>query len=261
MDCQVPYVLSNKKDPRYEIYYERYIAMPCQIKFDGVFSWYEKFLLYINQENLYEWGPLMKNIQSRFADIKKFYPANIKENTIVFASRMHFQKKPEWFLQAVKTLKDNYPELIKDWKFLFLGDGDLAEEMEMFIERNELSGSVKRLTSGDLSEIFPKSSCYVSTQDFENFPSLSMMEAMACENAIIARDVGQTNLMLKNKVNGFLLEEDSSLGLAMAIKKYIELDNDDRKSMQKESLKLIQEVHTPSEFINQIEDFWVNLFL
>ena len=85
------------------------------------------------------------------------------------------------------------------------------------------------------------------------------MEAMACENAIIARDVGQTNLMLKNKVNGFFIEEDNEIGLAKTIKKYIEMDEVDKRIMQKESLKLVQEVHTPSEFINQIEDFWVDL--
>ena len=37
------------------------------------------------------------------------------------------------------------------------------------------------------------------------------------------------------------------------------MDEVDKRIMQKESLKLVQEVHTPSEFINQIEDFWVDL--
>jgi len=260
VDCQIPYVLEDQNDIRFEDYHERYVSMPCQIKFDGIFSWYKKFLLYIGEKNLYDWNPLMKNINSRFANVKKFSPSDLKEKTIVFASRMHFQKKPDWFLQAVKILKENNPELIKDWKFLFLGDGDLSKEMEMFIKSNGLSNIVERTHSADLSEIYPNTSCYVSTQDFENFPSLSMMEAMACANAVIARNVGQTNLMLKNKVNGFFLEEDSPFGLAIVIKKYIELNDNARKSMQRESLKMVQEVHTPSEFINQIEEFWVNLF-
>lgn len=260
VDCQVPYVLANKKDYRYKDYHERYLEMPYKIKFDGIFSWYEKFLVYINNNGFYKWNPLIKNIYSRFVDQKKFQPSIKKENTIVFASRMHFQKKPDWFLKAVKYLKENYPNIINNWKFLFVGDGDLAEELEIFIEENDLNDLVHRLKNADLSEIFSKSSCFVSTQDFENFPSMSMMEAMACENAIIARDVGQTNLMLKNKVNGFFIEEDNAIGLAMTIKKYIEMDEADKRIMQKESLKLVQEVHTPCEFINQIEDFWVNLF-
>lgn len=259
VDCQIPYVLIDKNDSRYNVFHEKYVTMPCRIKFNGVFSWYKKFIDYINEEKLYEWQPLMKNIHSRFADVKKFIPSINKENTIVFASRMHFQKKPDWFLQAILILKDNYPDLIKNWNFLFVGDGDLSNDMESFIVDNNLSKTVEKVFSYDLSEIYPKTSCYVSTQDYENFPSLSMMEAMSCANSIIARNVGQTNLMVKNKVNGLIFEEDSPMGLAMTIKKYIELGDDVRSSMQNESLKMVQEVHTPREFIKQIEEFWINL--
>ena len=67
---------------------------------------------------------------------------------------MHFQKKPDWFLKAVRNLKENCPNTINNWKFLFVGDGDLAEELEIFIEENELNNLVYRLKTADLSEIF-----------------------------------------------------------------------------------------------------------
>lgn len=258
VDCQVPYVLEDKSDARHSVYQERYVEMPQTIKFTGVFSWYEKFITYFNNNELYAWNPPMKNIVSRFADTKKFHPSSTKEKTIVFASRMHFQKRPDWYLKAIKILNDQ-DKIPSEWKFILLGDGELSKEMEDYILENKLGDVVNRKLSEDLSTIYPTTSCYVSTQDFENFPSLSMMEAMACGNAVIARNVGQTNLMVRNGVNGFLLEEDSPEGLAHAIEKYICLSDQEQSKMQAESLKMVKEVHTPLSFIHQIEDFWVTL--
>ena len=261
VDCQVPYVLNNEKDSRYSVYKERYIEQPQKIQFDGVFSWYEKFIQFFRQENHYAWKPLMHNIHSRFTDTSKFKPSLNKVNVIVFASRMHFQKRPDWFIKAISILKkENFTELT-NWKFHFLGDGDLSKEMEELIIAEGLENLIERKHSGDLSTIYPSTSCYVSTQDFENFPSLSMMEAMACGNAIISRNVGQTSLMVKDEQNGLLLKEDTPEGLAEMLKKYIKSSDEQHLSMQKESIRIVEEVHTSTSFIAQIEDFWMNLSL
>ena len=259
VDCQIPHVLNDEKDERYKAYYERYIELPEKIKFDGVYTWYKLFISYIKKNKSYFWNPNMANITSRFADIKKFKPSIDKKNTIVFASRMHFQKRPDWFLQAILILKNENKLLLKNWQFYFIGSGEMTREMEEFISMNNLSDMVITKEEGDLSVIYPTTSCYVSTQDYENFPSLSMMEAMACGNAVIARAVGQTSLMVKDGVNGMLLKEDSPKGLAMAIKDYISLTNLQQEQMQKESLRLIKEVHTPEAFIHQIDNFWENV--
>ena len=140
-----------------------------------------------------------------------------------------------------------------------MGDGDLSKEMEALIIAEGLEDLVVRKLSGDLSTIYPTTSCYVSTQDFENFPSLSMMEAMACGNAIIARNVGQTSLMVDDEKNGLVLKEDSPEGLVEMLKKYIKSTDDERIAMQKESVRIVEEVHTSASFISQIEDFWVTL--
>lgn len=261
VDCQVPYVLGGENDSRFLVYKERYIEQPQKIQFDGVFSWYEKFIHFFQEKNHYQWSPLMQNIHSRFTDTSKFTPSFNKENVIVFASRMHFQKRPDWFIKAISILKkENFTELT-NWKFHFLGDGDLSKEMEELIITEGLENLVIRKYSGDLSSIYPTTSCYVSTQDFENFPSLSMMEAMACGNAVISRNVGQTSLMVKDEENGLLLKEDTPEGLAEMLKKYIKSSDEQQLSMQKESIRIVEEVHTSASFISQIEDFWINLSL
>lgn len=259
VDCQVPYILQNKHHEKYHGYSERYVIQPNKIQFDGVFSWYKLFIEYINESNVFNFNPIMYAISSRFANTSHFKPNENKENIIVFASRLDEQKKPNWFILAIELLVQQKNTNLDNWSFHMYGEGPLENEMIKMVNEKGLCNYVKFCKSGDLSKVLPSTTIYVSTQDFENFPSLSMMEAMACGNIILARNVGQTDLMVRDGYNGYLLEEDSPIGLANALSKVISISDTQRKNMMKESLKMISDVHTPKNFINQIENFWFDL--
>lgn len=256
VDCQVPYVLRDKTSAKLSGYTARYVDLPNKIGFDGIYSWYELFIRQSKEHKYYKDDTVFGNIESRFADTSKFVPAKKKKDIIVFASRMHEQKRPDWFLKAIDVLNKSNVKELSSWKFLFIGEGEMKTEMNTFIVDNKLNELVETIECGDLSTIYPETSCYVSTQDFENFPSLSMMEAMASGNAVIARDVGQTDLMVQDEVNGLILKEDSYLGLANILEKYIKMPGPKKKLMQQNSMKLVKEVHNEGNFFNQIETFW-----
>ena len=97
---------------------------------------------------------------------------------------------------------------------------------------------------------------YISCQDHENFPSLAMNEAMAAGNAIIARPVGRTHLFVHHEENGYIAKEDSVAGLALAIKRFISLSDEDRSKMMKFSHQLTKDYHTPERFRQQVDAFW-----
>ena len=106
-----------------------------------------------------------------------------------------------------------------------------------------------------MTRVFENSKCFVSTQNFENFPSLSMNEAMAAGNVIISRNVGQTKLFVKDGVNGILLKSDNPTGLAKAIKWFI--NNPSKHSdMAYESVKLTTQVHNFENFKSQMNFIW-----
>ena len=256
VDCQVPYVIQDENHNLNNAYKERYIFQPNIIKFDGVFSWYELFIEYFNQNNLYKFDTQMQSITSRFANTSLYKPSINKKNIIVFASRLHEQKKPDWLIKAIEILVAQNHTEINNWSFHIYGEGPMEEELLQMVKKNKLDNYIKFHKEGDLSKVFPDTKIYISTQDYENFPSLSMMEAMASGNIIIARNVGQTNLMVKNGKNGFILEEDNPDGLAKCILKTISLSNSELEEMKNESLLMINEIHTPKNFIEQIEDFW-----
>jgi len=159
--------------------------------------------------------------------------------------------------QAVKLLVDENFDF-GAWRFEIYGEGELKREIEDYILQNKLAGFVKLMGNGTMEDIFPRSRCFVSTQDYENFPSMSMMEAMYYGNAIIARHVGQTELMVENGKNGYLLREDTVKCLASTIKEFLEKPSA-HTAMGEESKRLTREVHTYPNFRKQAEAFWANV--
>ena len=110
-----------------------------------------------------------------------------------------------------------------------------------------------------MGNFFSDSKCFVSTQDFENFTSLAMLEAMACGNAVVARNVGQTNFFVKDGVNGILAKEDSAKGIAEALKFYIE-HPEKHEAMKTESIRIAREENTAEKFIQHLDSFWKKIY-
>ena len=81
-----------------------------------------------------------------------------------------------------------------------------------------------------------------------------MNEAMAAGNIIISRNVGQTELFVKDGVNGLLLKSDNPDGLADAINWVIN-NTDKHEKMATESVKLTTQVHNFENFRKQLESF------
>ena len=138
------------------------------------------------------------------------------------------------------------------------GRGDLHNEVFEALKKYNLQDLISIDINLDMTSVFEKSKCFVSTQEFENFPSLSMNEAMAAGNIIISRNVGQTELFVKDGVNGLLLKSDNPTGLADAINWFIN-NTDKHEKMATESVKLTTQVHNFENFRKQLESFWLKI--
>lgn len=123
-----------------------------------------------------------------------FYPEYPKENTVVFMSRLIPYKNPMLFLDAVYEF--NKTNKADDVKFLIIGEGPLENEIKERISEKKLT-NVCFIGKVDKSwGYLRKSKVFVSIQQDENYPSQALLEAMACENAIIASDVGETRRLV-----------------------------------------------------------------
>jgi len=260
VDCTVPYYYFRDEEAiirtsAHRFHHEKLFK---NVHIDAVYSWYENVKVFLEEHQLIRSKPQIKCITSRFVLNHAGNGHGEKKNLIVFAGRLTDQKRPLMFLNAIHLLSQkNIPE-INGWKFRIYGRGYLESDVSNKIAEYDLSNLVELTYNKNMSEVFAESKCFVSPQDFENFPSMAMAEAMINKNAIIARNVGQTSLFVKDGINGLLIHPDSEEGLCTALEDYI-INNDKYRSFGEESLKLMQTIHTPENFIVQIDDFWASV--
>jgi glycosyltransferase involved in cell wall biosynthesis len=251
-DSFIPYYYFNDDNRGYN-YEKVFSSLFNSIKIDSVISWYKLFTEFVSEHQLIKSKPKLFYITSRYS-AKLFNDAKPKKNNMVYAGRLTLAKRPMMFVEAIRILKQRNV-LPDSWRFFMYGKGNLENEVTNKIAEYGLTNVITLSHGIDLTPVFEESKCFVSTQDYENFPSLSMNEAMMAGNAIIARNVGQTGLFVKDGVNGILLKEDTEKGLAAAIEYYLS-HPEMHETMGAESLKLTREVHTFQNFKAQIESFW-----
>jgi glycosyltransferase involved in cell wall biosynthesis len=130
-----------------------------------------------------------------FKNYENLFPDYPKENTIVFCSRMTKIKNPLLLLESIRIINNEYPKCA-DISFQFIGNGECLDEMKEFIADNNLKNVVLLGNVFNPEKYFQKSIIFISIQQSNNYPSQSLIEAMACENAIIASDVGETRMLV-----------------------------------------------------------------
>ena len=117
-----------------------------------------------------------------------FRPAPEKEPWVVFAGRLVEEKNPLLFIDAMPTVLRAVPAA----RFFLLGEGPLRPLIEGTVDRLNLRGVVEIGFRADPASVLGKARVFVSLQRTENYPSQSLLEAMACETAVVATDVGLT---------------------------------------------------------------------
>lgn len=251
VDYNISYYYFDQKDKFYN-FKNTFESLFNTIKIDSVITWYQSFKEFCIKNNLIKSQPEVYTVNSRYSPEFKTIPYSQKKNHIVFAGRLTLTKQPLMFLDAINQIKDK----TGGWKFFVYGKGPLEKEIRSYIEKNNLQQLITLSSHKNPKEVFVNSKCFVSTQDFENFPSLAINEAMVAGNAIIARNVGQTSLFVKDSVNGFLLKKDNAAGLAEKILEYISLEDEKKESMSCESISLTEKIHTYRNFVSQMETIW-----
>ncbi len=121
-------------------------------------------------------------------DVEHFQPASNKDSWVVFAGRLVEEKNPLLFLETIPAIRRAVPAA----RFFLLGEGPLRPQVEEVLDRLALRGVVEAGFRPDLASVLGKARVFVSLQRQDNYPSQSLLEAMACGVATVATDVGLT---------------------------------------------------------------------
>ncbi len=179
-----------------------------------------------------------------FIDYRKFYPAQTKENSVVFMGRLVALKNPMLFLEAVKIFNMRYSNS-GDIVFYVLGTGPEENKMKAFVGNNSIANVSFEGKVSDPQKYLRKSKVFISIQQTENYPGQALMEAMACENAVIVSDVGETRKLVAEN-EGILVPLDADVIAGALIELFS--DEEDLKLKGENARKKVMKEHTVERF-------------
>lgn len=252
VNCLIPY--RYETDPGFQKPINQILS---SVRFDGIYSWYLLLKDFMQAKPFKYSMPYIQAASYCFADTRKFKPAG-KKNIIVYAARMAENKQPLLFVESVAILYANHPQLLRNWKIEMYGKGPLSDEVREKVDACGLGELITIDFKPGMEVAFSQSKCFVSTQDYENFTSLSMLEAMACGNVIVSRNVGQTHFFARENVNAFLAKTDDAKGISDALAEFLTHESQHEKMMH-ESIRIATEVHTKENFFNETEKYWQHI--
>jgi glycosyltransferase involved in cell wall biosynthesis len=152
-----------------------------------------------------------------FVIYDNYYPTYPKKNHIVFLGRLHKDRNPLLILESIKLFQNISPNTKEI--FYIIGDGALKNELASYISSEKLHNVIMTGNVYNPWEYLQYSKIFITVAN-ENYPSQSLLEAMACGNAIIASDVGETRKLVTED-NGILVPLSSEI-IACAIQFLIE---------------------------------------
>ena len=136
-------------------------------------------------------------------DLDHYQPEPKKEPWVVFAGRLIEEKNPLLFLEALPTILQVVPTA----RYFLFGEGPLRPLLEQALDRLHLHGLVETGFRADLAPVLSRARVFVSLQRLDNYPSQSLLEAMACGMATVATDVGLT-WQLVDETTGIRVKPD-----------------------------------------------------
>ena len=210
----------NKKQPKAGVIFSNMDSWFCDVHPDMKRLWYRKYYSYnfaMENSDIVDFlSPfILDGVKKIGVDIKEesisvspcsfidYSKCSIGEKTnveIAFCSRLEPDKNPMLYLETAKEILKRHPEV----KFYLLGEGSLVDEIKEYIDSNNLSERINFGFHKNPPEVFSKTLIFVSLQTSTNYPSQSLLEAMACGNAVVASSTGDTGMIINEK-NGILV--------------------------------------------------------
>lgn len=159
------------------------------------------------------------------------YDDNKKDYDFVNVARFDEAKNHSFFLDCIFQ----YKKINRNVKVAFVGGGSLLEEMKKKAHRLELDDNV--VFSGftfDVPDFLSKSKVFILPSLLEGNP-ISILEAMNAGLPIIAANVGGIPDVIKDGVNGLLVNPKDHSGVVSAMDKVLK-DDGLRSNMSKRNI-------------------------
>ncbi len=189
-------------------------------------------------------------------DLKYFIPPNTRRNgtmSFLMIGRLMTEKGVYEYAEAARLIAQKHP----DATFKLLGGWDQNDKRAVKpgeLQRWQDDGRLSYLgTTDDVRSEIENADVVVLPSYREGTPR-TLLEAGAMGRALIATDVPGCRHVVCNEVNGFLCQVKSANELAVAMEKWIKLDESAKNEMAISSRRLIEEKFDEQHVINSYID-------
>lgn len=163
------------------------------------------------------------------------YPDDSKGVEFLFIARVIKEKGIEEYLAAAKQLKTEYPNAV----FHVLGpcDGEYREILAEY-EKNGLiqyHGMV-----ADTRNFLENAHCTIHPSYYPEGISNVLLESAACGRPVITTDRSGCRETVEDGVTGFVFEQKNEKQLIACVRRFLQMDNEERKNMGLEGRKKME---------------------
>lgn len=206
----------------------------------NVLDWYSAFLctpITVSEEiarRLFVKSTTMKNFvpipnEMRYSD----------SNIVAFVGRLSSEKGPDIFCQL--------PQRVETGVFHVYGDGPLRVELEKHDGKKiKFFGQVD-----NVNEIWSDVSLLCMPSRFEGLP-MAALEAMSYGIPVVAFNVGNLDKLIVNDLNGWLIEVNDVEAMAVAIRRFFSLSENEKRRMRDYSKKNIEENYSSKAVVKDL---------
>lgn len=197
---------------------------------------------------------------SSFCDTEIFRPVppEQKKDWVVFLGRFEPMKQ---VVQLLKALPQTYKALqglaSEDLHFFILGHGSQEQELKTLLQ--DVAYKDLPVTIGyeqHPEKVLNQSSVFLSLQHHNNYPSKSLLEAMAAGNMPLVTDVGQTRWIAKPDYSAYVPEHFTTQELSDALQGIFRLGRQQRREKEEQARALVLQEHT----IERMRDYYSNIY-
>lgn len=173
-----------------------------------------------------------------------------KEKIVFFAGRFSSGKNADLFVDAIALSKERLLE--NGYRVLLCGSGPLEEGLREQIERVGCKDLIEMPGYVDMRAITPKASIFCSLQFIENYPSQSLLEAIASGCYCIITNFGDSHILAREPF-GTLVEANAE-SISDAINKGIDLINTDQEIIRSAAIQFARDNFSMDKTIHYFEE-------
>ena len=175
----------------------------------------------------------------------------ISDNIVLigYIVRITAQKDPLNMIRAMKIVAEKAPDV----KLLMVGDGDLKEKTIQLAKQLKISDKIIfQPFRTDIPEVLEAIDIYCLPSLWEGFP-IGILEAMAMKKAVVASSVDGNKELIKNGVNGLLVEHSRPEQMAEAIL-YLVKDPHMRETLSEKAFQFVTNGFGINRMVIEVEN-------